>query len=140
MAPVQANREVYLLLKNGVQVKIPALDGEGETVESVKLIDWNTPASNDFLLVSQFWVTGEMYTRRADLVGFVNGIPLVFIELKAAHARLETAYTEQSYRLQERDSTAFLVQRPYRTLQWQPQPCRQHDGKLGALRRMEEDQ
>jgi len=94
MAPAQANREIYLLLKNGVQVKTPAPDGEGETVESVKLIDWKTPASNDFLLVSQFWVTGEMYTRRADLVGFVNGIPLVFIELKAAHARLETAYTD----------------------------------------------
>jgi len=93
MAPAQANCEVYLLLKNGVQVKIPAPDGEGETVESVKLIDWKTPANNDFLLVSQFWVTGEMYTRRADLVGFVNGIPLVFIELKAAHTRLETAYT-----------------------------------------------
>jgi len=93
MAPVQASREVYLLLKNGVQVKISAPDGEGETVESVKLIDWKTPTGNDFLLVSQFWVTGEMYTRRADLVGFVNGIPLVFIELKAAHARLETAYT-----------------------------------------------
>ena len=94
MAPVQANRELYLLLKNGVQVRISAPDRESETVESVRLIDWNTPANNDFLLVSQFWVTGEMYTRRADLVGFVNGIPLVFIELKAAHARLETAYKD----------------------------------------------
>ena len=94
MAPAQANRDVYLLLKNGVQVKNPASDGEGETVESVRLIDWKTPASNDFLLVSQFWVTGEMGTKRADLVGFVNGIPLVFIELKATHARLETAYTD----------------------------------------------
>jgi len=93
MAEAQANREVYLLLKNGVQVKIPAPDGKGETVESVRLIDWKTPTNNDFLLVNQFWVTGEMYTRRADLVGFVNGIPLVFIELKATYARLESAYT-----------------------------------------------
>ena len=93
MAPAQANREIYLLLKNGVPVKFRALDGEGETVESVRLIDWTTPASNDFLLVNQFWITGEMQTRRADLVGFVNGIPLVFIELKAIHVRLETAYT-----------------------------------------------
>ncbi len=60
MAPAQANREIYLLLKNGVQVKTPAPDGEGETVESVKLIDWKTPASNDFLLVSQFWVTAAI--------------------------------------------------------------------------------
>jgi type I restriction enzyme R subunit len=93
MAPAQANREVYLLLKNDIQVKIPAPDGEGETVESVRIIDWKTPANNDFLLVSQFWVTGEMYTRRADLVGFINGIPLVVIELKASHVRLEMAYT-----------------------------------------------
>ena len=93
MAPVRANREIHLLLKNGARAKISDPDGGGETVELVRLIDWNTPADNDFLLVSQFWVTGEMYTRRADLVGFVNGIPLVFIELKAAHARLETAYT-----------------------------------------------
>ena len=93
MAPAQANREVYRLLKDGVRVKIADADGQGETVETVRVIDWDDPISNDFLLVSQFWVTGEMYTRRADLVGFVNGIPMVFIELKAAHARLETAYT-----------------------------------------------
>ena len=114
MAPAQANREIYLLLKNGLQVKIPAPDGEGETVESVRLIDWKTPSSNDFLLVSQFWVTGEMYTRRADLVGFVNGIPLVFIELKAANARLETAYTGNLSDYKKRDSAALLVQRPHR--------------------------
>ncbi len=49
--------------------------------------------NNDFLLCSQFWITGDMHTRRADLVGFVNGLPLVLIELKAAHRRLETAFT-----------------------------------------------
>ncbi len=93
MALVRANHEIYSLLKEGIKVRIPAPDGEGETVETVRVIDWNRPANNDFLLVNQFWVTGEMYTRRADLVGFVNGIPLVFVELKAAHARLESAYT-----------------------------------------------
>ena len=40
------------------------------------------------------WVTGEVYTRRADLIGFVNGIPLVFIELKAAHKNLKNAYND----------------------------------------------
>src|SRR5205085_11099793 len=53
---------------------------------------WRDPAANDFLLASQFWVSGEMHTRRADLVGFVNGLPLVFVELKAVHKRLEDAY------------------------------------------------
>jgi len=93
MSATAANREIYHLLKNGVRVAVPDPEGDGETVEVVRMIDWDNPANNDFLLCSQFWVTGEMHTRRADLVGFVNGLPLVFIELKAAHRRLETAFT-----------------------------------------------
>ena len=93
MSAAAANREIYHLLKNGVRVSVPDPEGDGETVEVVRVIDWDNPANNDFLLCSQFWVTGEMHTRRADLVGFVNGLPLLFIELKAAHRRLETAFT-----------------------------------------------
>ena len=93
MSSVAANREIYHLLKNGVRVPVPDPEGNGETVEVVRVIDWDEPANNGFLLCSQFWVTGEMHTRRADLVGFVNGLPLVLIELKAAHRRLETAFT-----------------------------------------------
>jgi type I restriction enzyme R subunit len=93
MSMVAANREIYKLLKNGVRVPVPDSEGDGETVEVVRVVDWDNPANNDFLLCSQFWVTGEMHTRRADLVGFVNGLPLLFIELKAAHRRLETAFT-----------------------------------------------
>jgi type I restriction enzyme R subunit len=93
MSLVAANREIYHLLKNGVRVPVPDPEGNGETVVVVRVVDWDNPVNNDFLLCSQFWVTGEMYTRRADLVGFVNGLPLLFIELKAAHRRLETAFT-----------------------------------------------
>lgn len=93
MSMVAANREIYHLLKNGVRVPIPDPEGDGETVEVLRLVDWDNPKNNDFLLCSQFWITGEMHTRRADLVGFVNGLPLLFIELKATHRRLETAYT-----------------------------------------------
>ena len=93
MSMAAANREIYHLLKNGVRTTIADPEGDGETVEVVRVVDWDDPANNDFLLCSQFWVTGEMHTRRADLVGFVNGLPLVFIELKAAHRRLETAFT-----------------------------------------------
>jgi type I restriction enzyme, R subunit len=88
-----ANREIYQLLRNGVKVHIPDPEGGGEKVETVRLIDWDNHANNDFLLVSQFWLVGEMYKRRADLVGFVNGIPLLFLELKAAHKQIQTAYT-----------------------------------------------
>lgn len=93
MSMVAANREIYHLLKNGVRVSIPDPSGEGDTVEVIQVIDWDAPSKNDFLICSQFWITGEMHTRRTDLIGFVNGVPLVLIELKAAHRRLETAFT-----------------------------------------------
>src|SRR5699024_10388430 len=49
---------------------------------------------NDFLLCSQLWITGEIETRRPDLVGFVNGLPLLFVELKAASRNLIHAYKD----------------------------------------------
>jgi type I restriction enzyme, R subunit len=94
MSPAAANREIHHLLKNGVRVQVPDPDAGGEKPELVQVIDWLAPANNDFLLCSQFWVAGEMHTRRADLVGFVNGLPLVFIELKAAHINVESAFTK----------------------------------------------
>jgi type I restriction enzyme R subunit len=90
----QANQEVYQLLKNGVTVTFSDPEAEGERTDRVQIIDWNNPENNDFFLVSQFWVAGEIYTKRADLVGFVNGLPLVFIELKAAHKALKNAYDD----------------------------------------------
>ena len=87
----QANREVYQLLKDGVKVSFQDEDEE-EITETVRVIDWSAPENNHFLLISQFWITGEVYKRRADLVGFVNGLPLVFIELKASHKNVEDAY------------------------------------------------
>jgi type I restriction enzyme R subunit len=93
MSPVAANAEVYELLKDGVKVRFRDEHGE-YTIETVKVIDWQNPENNDFFLASQFWITGELYKRRTDLLGFVNGIPLVFIELKASHRNLKTAYDD----------------------------------------------
>jgi len=93
MTPANANRDVYRLLKDGIKVKYSNHDNE-EIIETVQVIDWNDPFKNDFFLASQLWISGEMYKRRADLIGFVNGIPLVFIELKASHRRLEDAYND----------------------------------------------
>ena len=87
---VNANQEVWKLLRDGVKVEIQNDDGELDTVV-VKIIDFNNSENNDFLLVSQLWVTGELHKRRPDLVGFVNGIPLVLIELKASHKNLRNA-------------------------------------------------
>jgi type I restriction enzyme R subunit len=93
MTPVQANREIHHLLKNGVKVTFENVRGERVT-ETVQVIDWQQPEKNDFLFTSQLWVTGEMYKRRCDLVGFVNGLPLAFIELKASHKKLENAFRD----------------------------------------------
>lgn len=93
MSLAHANHEVYGLLKNGVKVSFQNDEGV-EIDERVKVIDWNNPANNDFFLVSQFWVSGNIYKRRADLVGFVNGLPLLFVELKKAHGKLEHAYQQ----------------------------------------------
>jgi len=93
MGMVSANREIYDYLKNGVLVSY--LNNKNENVsERVQIIDWNNIENNDFFLASQFWISGEMYTRRADLLGFVNGIPLLFLELKASHRNLKKAYDE----------------------------------------------
>jgi len=94
MSPAEANREVYRLIKDGVKVTVNEPDGEGETSEMVRVIDWAEPGNNDFFLASQFWISGEMYTRRPDLLGFVNGLPLVFIELKGVDKKVEAAYKD----------------------------------------------
>jgi type I restriction enzyme, R subunit len=95
MNPAQANGDVYLLLKDGVQLKATgAADDAEDSDQRIRLIDWNCPENNDFFVAQQFWVTGDIYTRRADLVGFVNGLPLVFIELKGIHSNIQNAYSD----------------------------------------------
>jgi type I restriction enzyme R subunit len=93
MSMAAANREVYSLLKNGVKVEVRRPDGE-LMPERIRVIDWNTPANNHFLLVSQLWVTGDVYKRRPDLVGFINGLPLVVAEFKAVTERVEAAFKD----------------------------------------------
>lgn len=91
--PVNANREFYRLLKDGVKVKVPDENG-GHSIETLRVIDWATPANNEFFLASQMWVAGDMYRRRCDLLGFVNGLPLVFIELKKPASPLKSAFDD----------------------------------------------
>ena len=93
MSLVAANREVYSLLKDGVKVEVRTPEGE-LMPERIRVIDWETPANNHFLLVSQLWVTGEVYKRRPDLVGFVNGLPLIVCEFKSVTERVEAAFKD----------------------------------------------
>ncbi|MDQ6878400.1 MAG: type I restriction endonuclease subunit R [Candidatus Dormibacteraeota bacterium] len=89
----RANQQIHSLLRDRVEVSVRQPDGT-TLPERLTVIDWENPESNDFLLVSQLWVHSDLYHRRTDLIGFVNGIPLVFIELKASHRNLEHAYED----------------------------------------------
>jgi type I restriction enzyme R subunit len=94
MGLVAANKEIYELLKDGVPISIPDSDNGGQKTIRIKVIDWEKPENNNFLLVSQFSVTGSLYTCRPDLVGFVNGLPWVVIELKKPGVPARNAFDE----------------------------------------------
>ena len=87
-----ANREIYELLKDGVRVTVSDPDGEEELVEVLRVIDWSSPANNDFLAASQMWIAGEMYLKRPDLIGFINGLPLLLMEFKRIDELVYSAY------------------------------------------------
>jgi len=89
-----ANREVYRLLKEGIAVSIPDREHGGQKTERLRVVEWEHPERNDFLLVSQFSVVGSLYTCRPDLVGFVNGLPWVVIELKKPGVPARAAFDE----------------------------------------------
>jgi type I restriction enzyme R subunit len=94
MSPAGANREVCGLLKDGVKVAVLDRERGGLKDERVRVVDWENSASNDFLLVSQMTITGQLYTCRPDLVGFVNGLPWVVIELKKPAVAARQAFDD----------------------------------------------
>ena len=75
-----ANRQFHRWLTDGVQVEVQK---GGETLgDWARLIDFHSPDANDWLVVNQYSIEGPKYTRRPDLVVFLNGLPLAVIELK----------------------------------------------------------
>lgn len=77
---VLRNRSVHRLLLNGVMVEFSV--GDEKKTDLVHFIDFTQPSNNDFLVVSQFTITGAKQPRRPDLIAFVNGLPLAVVELK----------------------------------------------------------
>ena len=79
-ALLSANRHFHKLLVGGVPVEYQK---EGETRgDFVRLIDWAHPARNKWLAINQYSIKGPHHTRRPDIILFVNGLPLVLLELK----------------------------------------------------------
>lgn len=90
---LQINEEKYSLIRDGIPVTVKKPDGKTET-KRAKLIDFQTPDNNDFLAVKEMKIHGDLYRRRTDIVGFVNGIPLLFVELKATNVEVKNAYED----------------------------------------------
>ncbi|HOO77997.1 MAG TPA: type I restriction endonuclease subunit R [bacterium] len=85
------NREKYALLRDGVQVTYRNEEGEPMR-RRLRVFDFAEPTNNDFLCVRELWVRGDLYRRRVDIVGFVNGLPLLFMELKNVSKDIRAAY------------------------------------------------
>ena len=92
---IATNREKYGQLRDGVQVTFRNKQGE-RVRQRLRVLDFDAPENNDFLCVRELWVKGDLYRRRADIIGFVNGLPLLFIECKNLHKNLKTAF-EQNF-------------------------------------------
>ena len=90
---LQINEEKYLLIRDGIPVKVNRQDGKTE-IRTAMVIDFNDPQNNHFLAVSELKIHGFPYNRRTDIVGYVNGLPLLFIELKRDDVEVEDAYTK----------------------------------------------
>lgn len=94
MLAEQANREVYRLLKDGVPVSVPDEHNGGERIERVRIINWAEPSANDLLAVRQISFRGPLYTCRPDIVGYVNGLPLLVLEFKKPGVPVRQAFDE----------------------------------------------
>lgn len=91
-----SNIDECLHRRDGVQVAFRNARGERER-RRLRVFDFAEPTNNDFLCVRELWVRGDFYRRRADIVGFVNGLPLLLMELKNVSKEVRAAY-EQNFK------------------------------------------
>lgn len=89
---LQINEEKYFLIRDGIPVTVKKSGGKTDTKRAA-VIDFQNPDNNCFLAVQELKIHGDLYRRRTDIVGFVNGIPLLFIELKKNTVDVQDAYT-----------------------------------------------
>ncbi len=90
---LQVNEEKYFLLRDGIPVTVKKPNGQTETRKAA-VLDFQDPCNNYFLAIRELKIHGDLYRRRTDIVGFVNGIPLLFIELKKNTVDVQNAYDD----------------------------------------------
>ena len=90
---LQLNEEKYFLIRDGIPVTVKKDNGKTEVKKAI-VIDFQNPENNYFLAIKELKIHGEIYRRRTDIVGFVNGIPLLFVELKKNTVDVRHAYDD----------------------------------------------
>lgn len=90
---MQINEEKYQYLRDGVPVTRIKPNGETDTVRA-KVVDFADIDNNEFIAVRELWIKGPIHKRRADVIGYVNGLPLIFIELKNHDQDIQNAYID----------------------------------------------
>ena len=90
---LQINEEKYRMLRDGIPVPVKKPDGTW-TEEHVQVFNFEEPEKNHFLAVKEMKIHGELHRRRTDIVGYVNGIPLLFVELKKQNVSVQNAYND----------------------------------------------
>lgn len=90
---IQINEEKYFLIRDGIPTTVKKPNGQTE-IKKAAVIDFQNPDNNYFLAVKELKIHGELYRRRTDIVGFVNGIPLLFVELKKTTVDVQNAYDD----------------------------------------------
>ncbi|HIF9478093.1 TPA: type I restriction endonuclease subunit R [Photobacterium damselae] len=110
---IKSNRAFHKYLIEGVPVEYSVFeDGETKTKHThARLMDFNEPDNNEFLVVNQFTITGKKGNRRPDIVVFINGLPISVIELKNPadeHADIWDAFNQlQTYKDEISDLFVF---------------------------------
>lgn len=90
---LQTNESKYKMLRDGIPVRKVDADGTPHT-ELAQVFDFDHPKMNRFVAAEELWVHGPLHRRRCDLVGFVNGVPLVFMEFKRHDKDVRNAYND----------------------------------------------
>lgn len=90
---LQVNEEKYFLIRDGIPVTVKKPNGQNETKKAT-VLDFRNPENNHFLAIKELKIHGDLYRRRTDIVGFVNGIPLLFVELKKNTVDVQNAYDD----------------------------------------------
>ena len=97
--PTDTNREIYRHIRDGIAIEYKNPKTRKTERDRLRIIDFDRPENNQYLAVSQLWIkttnpTPRTTYRRTDILLYINGLPLVFIELKNANIKLRNAYDE----------------------------------------------